>query len=71
MRKELANCIGHFGFTQDKPSAALLAELRTICSTCPVQQQCLDLSIINREEAGIWGGLTYAERGKYAFERKS
>ena len=35
---------------------------RGICSTCPVQAECLQLAIDNGEPEGMWGGLTPDER---------
>lgn len=37
-------------------------EAKQICAECPVRQQCLDYAIANREEHGIWGGLSYSQR---------
>ena len=33
-----------------------------ICSTCPVQTECLDHAITNREKHGIWGALPEKQR---------
>ncbi len=35
---------------------------KTICRRCPVQQPCLQWAIGTGQLAGIWGGLTEAER---------
>ncbi|MFC8723701.1 WhiB family transcriptional regulator [Streptomyces bacillaris] len=35
---------------------------KTICSTCPVQPECLQYALAAGERDGIWGGLTTAER---------
>lgn len=35
---------------------------RRICWTCPVQTECLDYALDNREQYGIWGGLGIRER---------
>ena len=32
------------------------------CGRCPVKQECLDTALL-RNEVGIWGGTTQAERG--------
>lgn len=32
------------------------------CQVCPVQQQCLEYAIENREMYGVWGGMTESER---------
>ena len=33
-----------------------------ICKRCPVRRRCLDRAIAEREEHGVWGGTTEAER---------
>lgn len=35
---------------------------KRICSTCPVQAECLGYALEYREPYGIWGGLTAKER---------
>lgn len=35
---------------------------KAICKTCPVQSPCLDYALSIREQHGIWGGLSEAER---------
>ncbi|MGC0366936.1 WhiB family redox-sensing transcriptional regulator [Rhodococcus sp. 27YEA15] len=35
---------------------------RSICAQCPVNVRCRDHALRNREEHGIWGGLTELER---------
>jgi hypothetical protein len=47
-----------------------VARARRICNACPVQMNCLEFSIVNREEFGIWGGSTAGQRKKWikAFE---
>jgi hypothetical protein len=32
------------------------------CEVCPVRQQCLDFAIEHRDDQGIWGGATAADR---------
>lgn len=56
-------------FTTDRLTLVVVAKLKDLCNTCPVQQECLDLAIENEEEAGVWGGMTLAERGRYKNER--
>ena len=36
------------------------AKARSVCETCPVKTQCLQYGA--REEEGIWGGATVAQR---------
>jgi WhiB family redox-sensing transcriptional regulator len=38
----------------------------TICSTCPVVDECLDHAIETNERFGVWGGTTERERRKLA-----
>jgi len=42
--------------------ASKVARAKAICSTCPVQKQCLDFAISNNIEEGIFGGFTFDER---------
>lgn len=47
-----------------------VAKARSVCNSCPVQMDCLEYAISNREEFGIWGGSTAGQRKKWikAFE---
>jgi hypothetical protein len=47
-----------------------VARARDVCNECPVQMQCLEWAIVNREEFGIWGGSTAGQRKRWikAFE---
>jgi len=40
-----------------------LNEARRMCRICPVQRDCLEYAIANREE-GFWGGKSQVERSK-------
>jgi WhiB family redox-sensing transcriptional regulator len=37
---------------------------RKVCAQCPVRQGCLESAIRDREEYGIWGGVSERERRK-------
>ena len=37
---------------------------KRICAGCPVREECLAHALENREDRGIWGGLTRLERRK-------
>lgn len=39
---------------------------KRICQDCPVRDECLALAVKNREMFGIWGGMSYPERRKFA-----
>jgi WhiB family redox-sensing transcriptional regulator len=42
---------------------------RGYCQTCPVQPQCLQFALETKQDWGIWGGATVAERRKLLRER--
>ncbi|MEU3619034.1 WhiB family transcriptional regulator [Streptomyces sp. NPDC006872] len=33
-----------------------------ICSGCPARKKCADFALSTRQEFGVWGGLTEADR---------
>jgi WhiB family redox-sensing transcriptional regulator len=37
-------------------------EAKTICHTCPAQEECLDYALAHPWLQGIWGGLNAKER---------
>ncbi|HVT78469.1 MAG TPA: WhiB family transcriptional regulator [Acidimicrobiales bacterium] len=41
---------------------------RAVCAACPVQAACLAQALTDREDQGVWGGLT--ERERRAFLRR-
>jgi WhiB family redox-sensing transcriptional regulator len=44
------------------PAVDQIAAAKSICSGCPVRQQCLDFAITTNQEFGVWGGNTEDER---------
>jgi Transcription factor WhiB len=34
---------------------------KSICSTCPLQEQCYDLAVSNKEVYGVWGGVNFED----------
>jgi WhiB family redox-sensing transcriptional regulator len=44
------------------PGTADSAYAAWICSTCPLQHQCLEGALQRRERHGIWGGKTTPQR---------
>ena len=52
-----------FDDSEDDPLVEEQAKL--ICMGCPVAAECLDTAMLAREEYGIWGGMTPAERKRY------
>lgn len=43
---------------------------KDICRKCPVQAECLEYALINREEHGVWGGTSERARKKMFKKRK-
>lgn len=41
------------------------AAAKALCSGCTVRQECLEGALDRKEQYGIWGGLTAAERKTY------
>lgn len=42
---------------------------RSICARCPVQSDCLEYALANRERFGIWAGTTPPERAALLKQR--
>ena len=38
------------------------AHAKSICSSCPVREPCLEFALDTAQKYGIWGGLTDKER---------
>ena len=61
-----AACSGHpeheIFFSEKETCKANYQRAKLICSGCPVWKDCLDYSMRNYEQFGIWGGLTIKER---------
>lgn len=52
-----------FTATEAEEFVAEAEELaKTICRGCPIRVACLDAAMVNKEEFGIWGGKSVAER---------
>jgi WhiB family redox-sensing transcriptional regulator len=51
-------------FVRDDPDHVA----RRLCRHCPVRDACLAFALRNREEFGVWGGLTH--RGRRALLRQ-
>lgn len=39
-----------------------IAEAKALCAGCEIREDCLELALALRDEHGVWGGLTAAER---------
>jgi WhiB family redox-sensing transcriptional regulator len=58
---------GHLERKGDKDAREAAA--RSLCRSCPVQQQCLDYALVVQEPHGIWGGLNELERRRLLRKR--
>lgn len=47
------------------------AEAKMICRACPVIDDCLEYAMQTKQPAGVWGGLTPAERIRLRKRRMS
>ncbi|MFI1934633.1 WhiB family transcriptional regulator [Streptomyces sp. NPDC020330] len=51
------------------PALVQTKEAKAVCRTCPVQAACLEWALENKQDSGIWGGLSEDERR--ALKRRS
>lgn len=49
-------------FFNERGDKASLAAARLICADCPVNAECLNHALDNRELHGVWGGTTEKDR---------
>lgn len=45
-------------------------EAKAVCHECPVEPDCLEYALENRERWGVWGGTSERERRKMQQQRK-
>lgn len=53
---------GELWFPESGGESYAQRQAKKYCEECPVRAECLQFAIVNREEYGIWGGLTVRER---------
>ena len=53
-----------------EPGYYFPTQVKRICKTCPVKQQCLDFADQEGYDYGIWGGLTERERRQIKNSKK-
>jgi len=51
-------------FFPERGGNAEVAAAKKWCRQCPVQADCLQYALANREQHGVWGGCTERERNK-------
>ncbi|MBK6761790.1 MAG: WhiB family transcriptional regulator [Micrococcales bacterium] len=44
------------------PALLQIEDAKTVCRTCTVASDCLTWALESGQEAGIWGGMSEAER---------
>jgi WhiB family redox-sensing transcriptional regulator len=49
-------------FYPDRSASEFSRQAKQVCAHCPVIEQCLRWALENREEHGVWGGLSERER---------
>ena len=49
----------------------LIVWAKGVCADCKVRQDCLDFALRNKEESGVWGGMTTPERKTLLKRRKA
>jgi len=49
--------------------SAETAVAKSLCSGCPVQQQCLDAALSRQEPCGVWGGELFEDGAVIARKR--
>ncbi|GAA3154187.1 WhiB family transcriptional regulator [Streptomyces rectiviolaceus] len=42
--------------------AAQARDAKQVCSLCPVAVRCLQWALTNRQDSGVWGGMTESDR---------
>lgn len=55
---------GFFPVGATPAAKAMERHAKTICWSCPVLEPCGRWALESREPAGVWGGMTEAERRK-------
>jgi WhiB family redox-sensing transcriptional regulator len=43
---------------------------QSVCAECPVQVDCLEYALENRERDGVWGGATERDRRRIIRQRR-
>lgn len=49
-------------FPEGRYQEAWIKEAKAVCRSCPVRELCLERALDNKEEFGVFGGTTLADR---------
>ncbi|GAB3493940.1 WhiB family transcriptional regulator [Nocardiopsis coralliicola] len=44
------------------PALLQIDEAKEVCAACPVSSACLQWALDTRQDGGVWGGMSEAER---------
>ena len=62
MWMQLGNCHRHDPDVFFPSDGVGVIRAQQICATCPVQAECLDHTLTNHIEHGVWGGASERQR---------
>ncbi len=73
--QDLAACTGigpeqFFALGKSERPVFMREQAKAVCRQCPVEGQCLEYSLENREVYGIWGGKDEDERRAILKQRR-
>lgn len=57
-------------FFPAKGASDTVKSAKAVCAECPVKAECLEAALENREQYGIWGGLSVTERQRLLADRQ-
>jgi WhiB family redox-sensing transcriptional regulator len=60
-----------FGPLRESAAAKMrrILAAKRVCAQCPVREPCLEFALAQREEFGVWGGMTEGERRQLLAKR--
>ena len=53
------------------PALDQIAAAKRVCTTCQVQQDCLEFALQTNQDSGVWGGASEEERRQIRKARKA
>jgi WhiB family transcriptional regulator, redox-sensing transcriptional regulator len=62
--RQAAACRGYPAEMFYPETAAEVAAAKRVCAGCKVRERCLELALRNKEQYGVWGGMTERERAR-------
>ncbi|MCA9332358.1 WhiB family transcriptional regulator [Candidatus Saccharibacteria bacterium] len=65
-----ANCLGESLESFFPSDARRVEAARKICSMCVVKEECLEYALNNREDHGVWGGMSERQRRRILKQRR-